>query len=336
MRFLLTRRGGSAAPVSIAGSTSMKFNLFLLVCLLLSAGLITAQQQQYVALPELPVPAWPEKGVTVAELKDNYVFIDGAKNEYVVAYPQNLGTEAFEKEGPGPIKIARYELHRNVTPSISVAITRPTPEMHKYAYSVSNGKEAQQSIDQWALSMPAVGGSSTIRYPEGWFAVVQKDRIFKVRNRQWIATGAAAVWSFAKPEEVIQPGGSKTGFELESSLRPGFTTSYFRKAESIEAKVATQGVGLPAVVQQQVDALLAVEHNSKTLLTLGPKYDGSATVQAIAADFVQGLEVLSRAGVLNASSPFVRNTLASCAGMRRILQRRRMDRWRRRFSTPCG
>src|SRR5579872_3934319 len=90
-----------------------------LVLFLLFAAVALAQQTDVIGLTDFPVPAWPENGVVPASMKDNYVFIDLPKNEYVVAYPENLGTDAFTKDGPGALKINRYELLRNVAPVVS-------------------------------------------------------------------------------------------------------------------------------------------------------------------------------------------------------------------------
>jgi len=268
---------------------------------------LIAQQRESAGLSDFPVPNWPASGVVPGEMKDKYVFVDLAKNEFVLAYPENLGTPAFEKEGPGSIKMARYELLRNVEPVASVAITTNAGK-YKYAYTISNAASAKQTIDSWSLVIPDASGD-TIKGPAGWFSVLQRGRSFKVKDPKWIKTGAAAIWSFQKPEEVVQVGGKKTGFELESELRPGFTIGYFRKAESIEAKVATSG-NIPAPVKEQKDALLAVEYNSKTILMIGPKFAKDVDDKEIAADFVQGITFLERAGTLKPDSEFVKGTLA--------------------------
>ena len=149
----------------------------------------------------------------------------------------------------------------------------------------------------------------SIAQPAGWFGIVQNPRTFKVKYPEWIRGGSAAVWSFHQPDQVIPAGSDKSGFELESELRPGFTLGYFRKAESIEAKVATHG-NVPKPVKDQIDSLLAVEYNSRTLLTLGPKFDKFGTDQAIAGDFIEGINVLTRMAKLSADSEFVKGTLA--------------------------
>jgi hypothetical protein len=287
-----------------------RFFLFILV-----AATIFAQQPDVIGLTDFPVPAWPENGVVPASMKDNYVFIDLPKNEYVVAYPENLGTDAFAKDGPGAMKVNRYELLRNVAPTVLSTITATGPAKFKYAYVVQNGSSAKQSIDQWVMSLPAAGASDTVRAPDGWFGLIQKGRTFKLKNPEWIRTGAAAIWSFQKADQVIAPGSSKPGFEIESELRPGFAVAYLRKTESVEVKVTTHG-NVPKEVKEQMDQMLQLEFNSKTILTYGPKFDKATDDHTIAEDFVQGIVTLNRAGILDLNSDFTRNALSELSAIK--------------------
>lgn len=259
-------------------------------------------------MPDFPVPAWPANEAVPAERAGRYVFIDAAKNEYVLAYPENLGTAAFEKAGPGALKIARYELHRDVEPTASVTVSAINAAIYRYAYTIGNAVTAKQSIDQFLLAAPEqlAAAAAAIRGPAGWFSVIQKGRTFKVPNPEWVKTGAAAVWSFEKPEQVIQAGSRKSGFELDSELRPGFTLGYFRKAPSVELRVARSGF-IPDVVKNQRDELLAVEYDSKTLLMIGPKFPKDTLARIIALDFLEGVSFLVRTGSLNPASEFVRS-----------------------------
>src|SRR5262245_51125224 len=239
-------------------SQKTRINVLVLSLFLTSVffgGISQAQKDETPGLTDFPVPAWPEDGVVPSELKGHYVFVDLAKNEYVLAYPANLGTPAFDKEGPSALKISRYELLRYVDPAALVDVTRPSPTKYKYAYTITNGPSAKQSIDQWSLVVPLQAGNDAIKKPAGWFAVVQKGRTFKLKNPEWIRNGAAAVWSFEKDTEVIQPGTMKKGFEIESDLRPGFTVGYFRKAASSASVVATSG-NVPKPVAVELEALL--------------------------------------------------------------------------------
>jgi hypothetical protein len=114
--------------------------------------------------------------------------------------------------------------------------------------------------------------------------------------------------------EVIQPGSTKKGFEIESNLKPGFTIGYFSRAESVAATVATSG-NIPKAVKDQLDPLLSIEYNSKTLLTIGPKFDKAVDDRTVAQDFIEGINSLSRSGALDANSEFVKNTLSDLKGI---------------------
>jgi len=293
-----------------------RFCAFLSLILFSTIASITvAQQKQETAgLTDFPAPSWPQDGVIPPALKERYVFVDLAKNEYVLAYPANLGTPAFEKEGPGSLKIARYELLRNVDPGVLVEVTHPAPTKYRYAYTITNGPSAKQSIDQWSLVVPLQAGNDPIKQPTGWFAVVQKGRTFKLKNPEWIRNGAAAVWSFEKDTEVIQPGATKKGFEIESDLRPGFSVAYFRKAPSVASVVATSG-NVPKAVKDQLDELLTVEYNGKTLLMIGPKFDRAVDDRTVALDFIEGINFLGRIGALDPNSEFVKTALSELKGI---------------------
>jgi hypothetical protein len=309
MRFLL--KGGTATKKH---KRHKYFSYLCVFCasLWLIPFFASGQPQESIALTDFPVPSWPAEGTPAP--KDKYVFVDLEKNEYVIAYPANLGTPAFEKDGPGSLKTARYELQRNVDPAVTVEVTRSSPAKLTYAYTVMNRQAAKQSIDQWLLVVPLQAGNDSIKYPAGWFGIVQKGRTFKLKNPEWIRNGAASVWSFGKDTEVIQPGASKKGFQIESELRPGFTVAYFCKAESVSAAVATSG-NVPKAVKDQLDSLLTIEYNSKTLLTIGPKFQNAVDDRTVALDFIEGINALGRGGTLDPNSEFVKSTLGELKGI---------------------
>ena len=96
---------------------------FFLLCVLLWLPVSSSgQKPETAALADFPVPAWPADGTIPPALKNKYVFVDLEKNEYVLAYPSNLGTPAFDKDGPAALKISRYELLRNVDPEVVVEV----------------------------------------------------------------------------------------------------------------------------------------------------------------------------------------------------------------------
>jgi len=306
-----------------------------------------AQRRESVGLSaDFPVPAWPTNGVIPMELKGHYVFVDPPKNEYVVAYPDNLGSPNFEKEGPAELQIHRYPLQRDVDPKVSVAVTPSTGGKNKYAYTIFNSPSAKQSLDQWILVLPDAADMSGIKRPAGWFGVIQKGRKFTVAKPDWIKSGTAAVFSFEKQQDQILPGSIKGGFELESDLKPGFTVGFFRQAESVDAAVQTSGnipvrvvknatpppppegaggrgggggfggAAMPPgatvawqPIKEDVEKLLRWEYNSRTVLVLAPKFDRTATDKTIAEDFVQGITALGQTAALPSGSQFAKSTI---------------------------
>src|SRR6187549_1695977 len=118
--------------------SAMKWTLVLLMVALTATGGAAQQRDSANLSLDFPVPAWPANGVVPPELKSHYVFVDLAKNEYVVAYPENLGSPNFEKDGPANRNINRYKLQRDVEPKVAVAVTPSSGGKYKYAYTVSN------------------------------------------------------------------------------------------------------------------------------------------------------------------------------------------------------
>lgn len=276
-----------------------------LMLVLLSAGNSNAQQQETAGLSGFPVPVWPENGVIPPDLKGRYVFVDLAKGEYVLAYPGNLGTPDFEK-APAALQISRFELQRNVEPGVLVAINLESPNKYKYAYTVRNAAAARQWIDQWNIVLPEQVGNTAIRHPANWLSVIQKGRTFEVKNPAGVRSGASAFWFVFKPDDVVKAGTAAGGFALDSDLRPGFTVAYFRKGLALAGPIRGQG-GIPKDVAEQLDSLLRLEYNSKTIVTLGPKFDANVDNATIASDYLEGMTFLSRSGVLNADSEFFKS-----------------------------
>jgi hypothetical protein len=286
---------------------------FILMILIIASTSV-AQQRQDPGLTEFPVAIWPADGKIPPELKDNYVFIDLARGQYLVAFPSNLGTAEFT-EDPGELETRGFDMQRNVEPSISVAVTPTGPSKYQYEYTISNQVSAKEGIDQWNLVMSAEAGDSTILSPEKWVGFVQKGRTFGVKKPEWIRSGSSALWFFGasqgqisvdmKLDGLIEPGMSKGGFVLESGLRPGFTLAYFRRS----INKAGPDPSYPIQVREQVKSVLQLEYNSKTTYAIGPKFEANIPDQTIISDFAEGVASLSRAGVLDPNSDFVKNTL---------------------------
>src|SRR5262249_52126858 len=103
--------------------------------------------------------------------------------------------------------------------------------------------------------------------------------------------------------------------EIESDLKPGFTVGYFRKAASVASVVATSG-NVPKPVKDQLDELLTLEYNSKTLLMIGPKFDRAVDDRTVALDFIEGINFLGRSKALDPNSEFVKTVLGELKDIR--------------------
>src|SRR5580692_1971666 len=94
----------------LMGATKWTLALAMIAAMAIGGG---AQQHDSANLSlDFPVPAWPANGVVPPDMKSHYVFVDPAKNEYIVAYPGNLGSPNFEKDGPTERHVNRYKLQR--------------------------------------------------------------------------------------------------------------------------------------------------------------------------------------------------------------------------------
>jgi hypothetical protein len=62
--------------------------------------------------------------------------------------------------------------------------------------------------------------------------------------------------------------------------------------------------------------LLTVEYNSKTLLTIGPKFDRAVDDRTVALDFIEGINFFSRSGALDSNSEFVKSILGELKTIR--------------------
>jgi hypothetical protein len=105
------------------------------------------------ALAQLsPVPIWPSDGVIPKEVSDQYVFYDPRTEEYVIAYPENLGTPQFERNR-GRLLVSRFPTARGAKPSIQFSVVREQ-EKYRYTYQVDNGGGARRPITSWYLATP--------------------------------------------------------------------------------------------------------------------------------------------------------------------------------------
>jgi hypothetical protein len=106
------------------------------------------------------------------------------------------------------------------------------------------------------------------------------------------------------PTEIV-PGAALEGFGVESGLRPGLTTAYFRGG----AMVNLTG-DLPQVVLEQAAPVLQRKFSNQQVITVAPMFDALVPKVLIVADFYRGISTLVANRMLDGNAPAVKEALA--------------------------
>jgi hypothetical protein len=252
------------------------------------------------------VPFWTTGGPP-AELADKYfVYLDYAKQEYVVSFPESLQTG--KKEDRKRVEF-RIEPQNKIDPQITVTITKAPAGQYLYRYDLTNGNAAKQTIRYVMIVAANDDESLKLTNSSDWTNYVAPTRNvapqaalaapeLKLRSN----TGKYAAWYKAQGA-ALPPGASIAGLDAVSSFLPGITTFYAR-----QGNVPNFPVDLPPEVSDQLTPLLQLENDSKVTATIGPKFDRSSGPSAdpiwIADDYGQAIAGLIENGRLQ-DSPFI-------------------------------
>lgn len=271
----------------------------------------TGVTSQAVTAQLSPIPLYPGNGVIPQELAANLVFFDPQKGNLVVSYPYNID-DATAAPSSGPRKEFRVELKKQVNAMLYVAFGKNSSGQTTYSYNVVNKSDAKQDVGSVSLAIPSPGSnlprtavsrdlvdqaSPAITGSGGWdAAALPADKgVVQVR---WSKTG----------EHGVAAGSTAGGFAVASVLRPGFM---FATVRGLSAGPELTDIQAPARVHEALTALDESGYNQQTVLTLGPQFPGSANRVAIAANFLEGISVLTQHRYMDAQSPFVKETIAS-------------------------
>lgn len=256
--------------------------------------------------PESPyakLPIWPMDNKLPLALEDKYVFWDPTTAEIVMSYP----------EGPNGVRVThRYRPQNQVDPHILVEIAYQADGMYHYRYTLKNGVAARQSIDIWQIVGP--GADSEIRVEHPFWA---KARFAGTKAKQVAlpaGTPDGEYLTWASGGKVIPPGGLATDFVIVSRYGPGFTTAYAVSG----GYLSFRRDGPPEDVARQLAPLMKPEVNSRTTLTMGPRFSPAAARKVIANDYRLVLRQLAKEKPLSASSEFLRFALSlldKCAAL---------------------
>ena len=243
-------------------------------------------------------PIWPGDAHKTLPGQDVFLTQDG--HEIIVLAPAPDGTK----------KIVRIRLWNDLAPSVSEGIESLDHGLLRYAFTITNGPQAKDSIRTWDLVVPATGdvvhATLPVRTPENWRAggVTPGGVIARQEALGSEELGRHLRW-FPPEDETrrIAPGESLSGVAVDSAYLPGFTTAWF---SSLHWPQQEFDDNWPAPIQEQLNFFNDPKYREKMLLVIGPMLAPGSSDPPIVANFQAGIRELIKAGRLNPSSPFVR------------------------------
>ena len=263
--------------------------LFALALLFAGTLCLQGQARQVHAAQILPAPIYPPDGIIDQQFADQFVFFDYQTRDLVLAYPPVPGA---------PRIVHRIELPTGVAPEISVTVSKEPTGGYRYSYVVANGPTSRQPIRTWFLSVPrpeAPDPTKPIPQDEDQGRAWGQS-FYSYRPDEW------AVRFDSRPEAPLSPNQS-TVFVVDNDNRPGLVSAYFQGTVSSVNVIPDD---LPQAARQQLERLQGLEHNSKAIWTIGPKYGETVSSIEIAADFHFAFALLVRQRALDQDSPFVK------------------------------
>jgi hypothetical protein len=265
------------------------------------APLLSGQGVPRIAAGLSPVPLWPQDGDTSQLPAGQYVFYDPPSGEYVVYYAARSDSSTTTD----PI-VLRFGTHALLDPAVTATVTSGGNGSLHYAYEISNGTYARQSIQRISL---LVASDSTLRASHPNWASNMGDS----GARDITAPGAnlsTVDWASNTPGQTIAPGTKLGGFLVDSTLLPGFTTMIWRGATRSREYSPEAVASLPAEARDQISRVFTGAWDVKSRLVVGPRFPKGAPQSDIAQNFLLGMQSLMRERQLDSTSPFVQSAVA--------------------------
>lgn len=298
----------------------MKNVFYSFVLLVLFAGTAVADRPSFKTLLS-PIPIWPSDGDIPAQLNDKYVFLDPEAGQIVISYPESV-TEYSSKGSSTPRQVKRFNLNNRVQTSVSVSVESNDGALI-YKYQISNSNSAKEPVSRIKLATPPELQDTEVKVPNSWIKEVEMGYV--AASSLGIGKTVGTIMTWSSVEKGVLPGHNEAGFELESSLMPGFTWAYAQNGVPLSLPA-----DLPESVLVQAEPMLKLENNSQRFLTIGPKFGEKTPLLRIVAEYHFGINLLIREGELNENSPAVKESLEE---MEKYLQAAReagnvpLDEW---------
>lgn len=252
---------------------------------------------------------------SLARLLDSelhYACKDEAAGEYIVRYPEGLGTEIVSDS---EFVEFRTELSNLSDPEIAFDVEDlPDGGGFRYAYRVFNKAGAKRPIHSWEFVAAAADRSLELAHPDWRFArpetladrppAAPQAALFPdlqgASLRGHAAPGKYADWSTLLDEHPIQAGESLGDFTAVSHFRPGWTTAYVAGGSLVSTPFH-----LPEAVYDDITILDRIENSYSVVPVIGPAFAPDADRAHVAANWRLGLQLLLARGWLSADSAYI-------------------------------
>jgi hypothetical protein len=260
------------------------------IAILLAVAALGAGGQDRLPAELLAVPVWPGEDAARKNYSHQYVF-RGQPSEIVVYWP--------DPARPDHWALFRFWLQNRVDPQIRVTFSRGEEGTFQYRYTVRNGDAAKTAIWNWTVVGPA-DQDLRAAHPAwgGWNNRVAAAPQVIPRNAP---LGAYLSWTRGDAP-AIQPDAEASGFEIESTFRPGLTTAY----ASGDGGILRPPAWFTQEVEEQVIPLQRAYVMRKPTVTFGPRFAPSAAPRDILAAYSEDIDNLVRDGIVSGQSAYIR------------------------------
>jgi hypothetical protein len=255
----------------------------------------------------LRIPVWSERTELAASRQPERVFVTPDLHDLVLL----MRSEDPTNQELAPVRVS---LHNAIIPSIRVSVERPDTH-YRYEYTVSNGAAARDNIVVVSVAAPGLLlGTDADYYVNGvknhtwWMGGVGSALMAKQRELDKKVVGRSISWASLVDEEHassdlvnILPGRSRSGFRIDSSLMPGFTTGVL---EGLHYAPPGEALTDPDIDRQLV-TLDVENYFDRTALTFGPMFLPGASAAEVLANYRMGIQKLNQCDAIPHNAEFL-------------------------------
>jgi hypothetical protein len=277
----------------------MKISKPLLVCSGF-AGLIHAQLTAQSAKPARiefsPIPILSPSSLDTAPADKPAAFYDTINHQVVIQVPSATGI---------PNRL-RYDIANGAHPSVSFGISRSSTTAIEYDYLLADDPLSVQRSQEFELLLPA-NDTSLAPVVTSWNFTIGKTTIPDRTSAENMASLRSISW---QNTSTANSPASRVALQLSSRYLPGFTTA-FVAGQTSNALTVTKILGLPSVLQPQLQSFLERGIGKTSYIVIAPIFPSEAAAATIAANFHFGLSALMRGGQVAQNSSYATALLQS-------------------------